>query len=136
MTLGELSEGLGAAISGTCRPAGPGRRRHHPVRVRLAGNAPDAALKGSLLPDQARAEPAGSSSPISACPPTASEVFERNGARMLLVTAGIEDASLSEVIPQVQAITARRAAASRLSHLTSAAPIRRSRPRSANSPRC
>jgi multidrug efflux pump subunit AcrB len=104
-SLGQLSQGLSAAIAGL--PAGSVRygASSIPVRVRLSGNAPDAALKDLLLPDQEGLSPLGNIAAIGE-PETASEVFERNGARLLLVTAGIEDASLSEVIPEVQKIIA------------------------------
>jgi multidrug efflux pump subunit AcrB len=75
------------------------------VRVRLAGNGPDVALKDIVLAGQNGLTPLSSLASIGE-PSTASEVFERNGARMLLVTAGIEDANLSEVIPQVQKVVA------------------------------
>src|SRR5262249_30878025 len=39
-------------------------------------------------------------------PSRATETFERNGARRLLITAGIEGLNLSAVIPQAQAIVA------------------------------
>jgi len=104
-SLSQLSQGLSAAIAGL--PAGSVRygASSIPVRVRLSGNAPDAALKDLLLPDHEGLSPLGSIAAIGE-PETASEVFERNGARMLLVTAGIEDASLSEVIPEVQKVIA------------------------------
>lgn len=105
LSLGQLSEGLGAAIDGL--PAGTVKYGDSsiPARVRLAGNAPDVALKDIVLPGQNGLSPLSALATIGE-PSTASEVFERNGARLLLVTAGIENANLSEVIPQVQAVVA------------------------------
>ncbi len=104
-SLGQLSQGLSAAIAGLSAGNVKYGASTIPARVRLSGNADDTALKDLLLPDQAGVSPLGNIANISE-PVTASEVFERNGARMLLVTAGIEDASLSEVIPEVQKIVA------------------------------
>src|SRR5262249_3821586 len=52
LSLGQLSQGLGAAIAGL--PAGSVNYEGSslPARVRLAGNAPGAALKDLVLPDQ------------------------------------------------------------------------------------
>ncbi len=100
-SLGELSRGLSAAIAGL--PAGKVRYGDSsiPARVHLAGDAADTALNDIQLPVGGTLSPLTSLATMGE-PSTASEVFERNGARMLLVTAGIEDASLSEVIPAVK----------------------------------
>ncbi len=104
-SLGQLSQGLGAAIAGL--PAGSVKygASSIPARVRLAGSDSGAMLKDLLLPDRGGLSPLGAIAAIGE-PTTASEVFERNGARMLLVTAGIEDASLSQVIPEVKKVVA------------------------------
>jgi CzcA family heavy metal efflux pump len=101
MTLNQLSDGLGAAIGGIVATSVNYDGSAIPVRVRLAGNAPDVALDQLAIPVGGALSPLGSVATIGK-PTGVSEVFERNGARMLLVTAGIEDASLSEVIPLVQ----------------------------------
>ena len=60
----------------------------------------------SMLPTKRRAAEARPASRRSARPSGASQVEERNGARRLLITAGIEGANLSAVIPQIQSIVA------------------------------
>jgi multidrug efflux pump subunit AcrB len=63
-----------------------------PVRVHVRdGRAPAAAL-----------------APLArfSAPERATEIFEENGGRMLRVTAGLEDASLSSVVPKIQRIVA------------------------------
>lgn len=101
----QLSQGLNAAIGGL--PAGTIKNGASsiPALVRVSGNDPDAELKDLLLPDKSGLTPLGSIATIGE-PEAVTEVFEHNGARMLLVTAGIEGASLSEVIPEVQKVVA------------------------------
>jgi CzcA family heavy metal efflux pump len=100
-TLGQLSENLSAGIGGI--PAGSMRYGDAtiPVRIRLAADVANTPLEQLALPVNGTLSPLTTMATIGQ-PSRASEVFERNGARMLLVTAGIEDANLSQVIPLVQ----------------------------------
>ena len=101
LTIDQLSQGLSAAIGGIVATNVNYGEATIPVRVRLVGNALDAPLDQLAILDGGGLNPLGSLATVGK-PTSVSEVFERNGSRMLLVTAGIEDASLSEVIPQVQ----------------------------------
>jgi multidrug efflux pump subunit AcrB len=101
LTIGQLSEGLGAGIGGIVATSMKYGESTIPIRVRLAGGAPETSLEHLTIPVNGGLSALGAVATIGQAT-RASEVFERNGARMLLVTAGIEDASLSEVIPLVQ----------------------------------
>src|SRR5207248_9358311 len=101
MTIGQLSEGLGAGIGGIVATSLTYGQSTIPVRVRLAGHAADTPIERLAIPAGTGLSPLGSLATIGA-PTRSSEVLERNGARMLLVTAGIEEASLSAVIPLFQ----------------------------------
>jgi len=101
MTIGQLSEGLGAGVGGIVATNLTYGQSTIPVRVRLAGHAADTPIERLTIPAGAGLSPLGKVAAIGE-PTRSSEVFERNGARMLLATAGIEEASLSEVIPLVR----------------------------------
>lgn len=101
LTIAQLSDGIGAGIGGNVATSMKYGEATIPVRVRLAGNAPGTPLEHLAIPANGALTPLAAVATIGQ-PTRASEVFERNGARMLLVTAGIEDANLSVVIPRVQ----------------------------------
>jgi CzcA family heavy metal efflux pump len=101
LTVAQLSDGLDASLRGIVAADMKYGESTIPVRIRLGGHLPETPLAQIAIPAGGHLSPLSAVATIN--PPTrASEVFERNGARMLLVTAGIEDASLSEVMPQVQ----------------------------------
>ncbi len=105
MTVDELSDALGAAVSGTVATqirAGDGTV---PVRVRLGEDQAADNLEAIQLPTKLGLQTLGAVANIS-LPAHANLVSERNGARRMLITAGIEGVNLSAVIPQIQAITA------------------------------
>jgi CzcA family heavy metal efflux pump len=105
MTVGELSDALGAAVGGTVATrirAGDGTV---PVRVGLAERPASDKLEAIEIPTREGLRSLSAVADIGA-PTRASLVSERNGARRMLITAGIEGVNLSAVIPEIQAITA------------------------------
>lgn len=106
MTIRELSEGLRAGVGGIVATSMRYGDGSIPVRVRLAAAAPETAIEKLLIPTKDSLSTVDAVATVGQ-PVRASEVFERNGARVVLVTAGIEHVNLSEVIPSVQAIVAK-----------------------------
>jgi len=105
LTIDELSDGFAASVGGVvatsiATPGGP-----IPVRVGLAEPAAATALADLALPTRDGLQPLGVLATIGQSE-RASQVEERNGARRLLITAGIEGANLSAVIPRIQEIVA------------------------------
>ncbi|MGP6157551.1 MAG: efflux RND transporter permease subunit [Vulcanimicrobiaceae bacterium] len=100
LTLDALSDALGARIDGIVATELSDGDTTIPVRVSAAGTTPRSL--GRLAVPTASGPRALNSLANIGKPSRTSEVLEQNGARMLLVTAGIEGANLSAVIPRVQ----------------------------------
>jgi multidrug efflux pump subunit AcrB len=100
MTLGALSDALSARVGGIVATELGDGDSTIPVRVSVAGGAPG-SLEHLAIPTASGPRALGAVATIGR-PVRSSEVLEQNGARMLLVTAGIEGANLSAVIPRVQ----------------------------------
>jgi len=105
LTIDELSDGFAASVGGLVATsiATPGGTI--PVRIGLAEPAAATALAALALPTRDGLQPLGVLATVGQSE-RASQVEERNGARRLLNTAGIEGANLSAVIPRIQAIVA------------------------------
>ena len=102
MTLGELSSALAGRVSGVVATEMHDGDGTIPVRVGIAGPRAADSLERFSIPTRGGPRPLGAVATIGK-PARASEVFERNGSRMLLVTAGIEGAHLSALIPRIKA---------------------------------
>ncbi|MFZ1125514.1 MAG: efflux RND transporter permease subunit [Candidatus Baltobacteraceae bacterium] len=100
IALGTLSGALSARIGGIVATELSDGDTTVPVRVSVGGGAPG-SLDRFAIPTARGPLALGTVATIGK-PSRSSEVLEQNGARMLLVTAGIEDANLSAVIPRVQ----------------------------------
>ena len=105
LTVDELSDAFAAAVGGTIATALPEGQGTIPVRVGLAEPTSTDLLAELDVPTKDGLQKLGQVATIGA-PERSSQVEERNGARRLLITAGIEDANLSAVIPQIQSIVA------------------------------
>jgi hypothetical protein len=105
LTVDELSDGFAAAVGGIVATSIASAGGTIPVRVGLAEPAAATALADLALPTRDGLQPLGRLATIGE-PERASQVEERNGGRRLLITAGIEGANLSAVIPRIQAIVA------------------------------
>jgi CzcA family heavy metal efflux pump len=104
LTLGALSDALSARVGGIVAAELSDGDTTIPVRVKVAGGLPG-ALDRLAIPTARGPRALGAVATIGK-PSRTSEVLEQNGARMLLVTAGIEGANLSAVVPRVQAAVA------------------------------
>lgn len=104
MSIGDLSDALSARIAGVVATRIRDGDTTIPVRVDLAG-----AASGSLdAVSVATRDGTRSLDNVATIgnPEWSTEIFERNGARRLLLTSDIEDVNLSTVIPQIKAIIA------------------------------
>jgi CzcA family heavy metal efflux pump len=101
LTLGALSDAVSARVGGIVATELSDGDSTIPVRVSVSGPTPR-ALERLAIPTAQGPRPLGALATIGK-PSRTSEVLEQNGARMLLVTADIEGANLSDVIPRVQA---------------------------------
>ncbi|HXQ41293.1 MAG TPA: efflux RND transporter permease subunit [Candidatus Udaeobacter sp.] len=105
MSAAELSDALGARIAGVVATRIRDGDTTIPVRVGV-GAEPGDSLDALGIATRSGTRSLGSMASIGA-PTWSTEIFERNGARRLLLTSDIEDVTLSAVIPKIQAVVAK-----------------------------
>ena len=104
MSIGELSDALSAGIAGIVATRIKDGDATIPVRVGI-GTAPGDSLDTLGVATRSGTQSLASIASIGA-PEWSTEIFERNGARRLLLTSDLEDVNLSAVIPQIKAVIA------------------------------
>jgi len=105
MSMDELSDALSARIAGVVAARIRDGDTTIPVRVGVGAASGD-TLEALGIATRSGTMSLGSMASID--PPTwSTEIFERNGARRLLLTSDVEDVTLSAVIPKIQAVVAK-----------------------------
>jgi len=101
VSIGDLSEALSARVSGIVAGRMKDGDATIPVRVGLSGDL-GGPLDAIGIPTQSGSRSLADLAAIGA-PEWSTEIFERNGARRLLLTSDVEDVNLSALIPEIQA---------------------------------